>query len=203
MDSLQLVMVAGLVLLAMVNAGSLVWAMYLDRKLRARPVPKNYDVHVEGTKIFSDVDMAQVQQRADAQLEQAVQQAAHHLQQSVEQGVQQLAGHINDIAANSLNKEFEKYQLSLEDLRQETMQQFSGLQKELAERRSQLFQQIDSEAAAEREKRMQAFNNRINDVVASYIAETLGNRVDLGAQTPYILESLQKRKDDIKRDILA
>jgi hypothetical protein len=43
----------------------------------------------------------------------------------------------------------------------------------------------------------------MNDVVSSYIIESLGNRVDLGAQSAYIFDMLHEHKDEIKRDILS
>lgn len=203
MDTMQLFLVVGLVLLAIVNAVSLLWATYLDRKLRARPVPKHFDVHVEGTKVFSEPDLAEVQRRADTQLEAAVAQAAQQLQQSVAQGVQQLAGHVTNMTSTTLAQEFEKYQLSLEELRKTTISQFSSLQQNLQKQEAEMLKKLDAEITAERERRLTQLTTRMNDVVASYLAESLGNNVDLGSQTAYILETLQRHKEDIKRDITA
>jgi len=189
--------------MALVNAATLFWATYLDRKLRGRPTPKHYDVHVEGTKVFSDIDMAAVEKRADAQLLHAVQIASERLEQSVNKGVDQLAAHVNDVASDSIRAEFDKYQASLRALNNQTVEQFASVQADLEKQRAELLAQLQTEVAQEREKRLATFGERINDVVSSYLAETLGARVDLGAQSAYILESLQKHKEDIKRDILT
>jgi F0F1-type ATP synthase membrane subunit b/b' len=202
-DASQFLLVAGLLLMALLNVATLFWAMYLDRRLRGRPVPKHYDVHVEGTKVFTEPEMAEVQKRADAQLLHAVEIAAQQLQKSVSAGVEQLAAHVNDVADNSLRQEFDKYQASLRALNNQTVEQFAQIQTDLQKQRAELLQQLQTEVAQERDRRLSHFNERINDVVSSYLAETLGGRVDLGAQTAYIFEQLEKHKADIKRDILA
>jgi DNA anti-recombination protein RmuC len=203
LDSTQLVLVVGLILMAIVNAATLFWAMYLDRRLRGRPVPKHYDVHVEGTKVFDAPDLAAVQEKADAQLLHAVEVASQRLEKSVSVSVDQLAAHVNDVAADSVAQEFDKYQASLRALNNQTVEQFAKIQTDLETQRAELLKQLQAEVLQERERRLAKFNERINDVVSSYLSETLGNRVDLGSQMPYIFEQLEKHKDDIKRDILT
>ena len=203
MDSTQFILVAGLIVMALVNAATLFWAMYLDRRLRGRPVPKHYDVHVEGTKVFDGPDLAEVQKRADAQLMHAVELASQRLEKSVSAGVDQLAAHVNDVASDSIRQEFDKYQASLRALNNQTVEQFAKIQTDLETQRAELLKQLQAEVLQERQRRLAKFNERINDVVSSYLAETLGSRVDLGAQTAYIFEQLEKHKEDIKRDILT
>lgn len=189
--------------MALINAASLIWASYLDHRLRSRPVPKHYEVHVEGTKVFSEVDLAEVEKRAVAQLDHAVQQAAVVVQQAVADNVQHITQTLNETTMQSLSNEFEKYQVSLQALRDQTIAQFTNVQKEIEEKRAQMLEQLDREVEVTRKERMEHFNDRINDVVASYLAESLGSQVDLGTQTAFILQNLQKHKEDIKRDVMA
>ena len=203
MDGTQLLLVAGLIIMAIVNAVTLLWAMYLDRRLRGRPVPKHYDVHVDGTKVFNETDLAEVQKRADAMLLHAVELASQRLEKSVSAGVDQLAVHVNDVASESISQEFDKYQASLRALNNQTVEQFAKIQTDLETQRAELLKQLQAEVLLERERRLGKFNERINDVVSSYLSETLGSRVDLGSQMPYIFEQLEKHKEDIKRDILT
>ncbi|MGH7196852.1 MAG: hypothetical protein ACREGJ_03775 [Candidatus Saccharimonadales bacterium] len=203
MDPLQLFLVAGLVVLAMVNAASLIWASYLDHRLRGRPTSKQYAVQVDASKILSEIDVSQVQKQASEQLHQTVHDEAQRLQQSVAKQVDQLVAQVNETTTAAISQEFEKYQISLQGLRDQSIEQFSQLQQELDQRRDQLLAELDKEVAKERERRLNQFDERLNSVVASYVAESLGNQVDLGAQMSYILQSLQKRKEDIKRDMLS
>lgn len=203
MDTTQTLLVVGLVLMALANAATLFWATYLDRRLRGRPVPKRYDVHVEGTKMFSEPDIAELQKRADGQLDNAIKMAFQHLEESINKNMDTLASHVNTAAEDSVRQEFDKYQASLRALNNQTIEQFGQIQADLQAQRTELINQLQTEVQQERERRLATFNERINDVVASYLAETLGNQVDLGAQTDYILQSLEQHKNDIKRDVLA
>lgn len=203
MDSLELILVAGLIGMALVNAASLVWAFYLDGRLRQRPVPKHYDIHIDGSKIFSEVDLAAVEVQAREQLKKSAEEAAKKLQESVAENTNDIAGRLKETADEALQAELEKYRINLEELHTSSINQFSEVQKEVDDKRIELLKELDADITKERERRMDKFNERINDVVANYLAESLGNQVDLGAQGRYILRSLQEHKDEIKRDVLA
>ena len=107
------------------------------------------------------------------------------------------------MANNTLSGEFEKYQVSLQALRDQSIAEFSKLQKELDTRRTQLTEHLDKVIQTEGEKRLGALDSRMNDVISSYLIESLGNQVDLGAQSAYIFETLEKHQDEIKKDILS
>jgi predicted HicB family RNase H-like nuclease len=199
-DGLQISLV---VLLVLINLAALTWASFQDRKARAKPQPKIYEIHLEGTKVFSDVDLAEIQKAAKEQLHSAAEDAAQRLQKSLNNSVDQVAAYINDRLSTDLIAEFEKYQVSLGALRDQTIEQFSKIQSELDHRRLELIEHVDRQVAAEQEKRLAHFNERINDVVTSYITESLGSNVDLGAQTDYILQALEANKEQIKKDILS
>jgi len=202
-DTLQIVLVAGLVVMAVVNAVSLIWASYLDHRLRQKPVPKVYEVHVDGTKLFTQEDWAQVNRITREELQKAAAEAAGQLQKSLDNAVTELSAHMTELANDSISPEFEKYQVSLEALREQSIGTFTKLQQELDKRRDQLIAELEKDMTVEKEKRIALFNQRLNDVVSSYLAESLGTNVDLGAQTNYILQSLQTHREDIKRDILT
>lgn len=200
MDGLQIWVI---VVLVVINMGTLMWASYQDRKARSKPTPKIYDIHLEGTKVFSDVDLAEIQKAAQSQLQSAAAEAAQRLQKSLNNSVDQVAADINDTLSTNLSAEFEKYQVSLSALRDQTIEQFGKIQQELDHKRVELTEHLERQVAAEQEKRLAHFDERINDVVTSYIAESLGNQVDLGAQTDYILGTLEANKEQIKKDILS
>jgi hypothetical protein len=199
-DGLQFSLVA---LLVLVNLAALTWASFQDKKARAKPQPKIYEIHLEGTKVFSDVDLEEIQRAAKGQLQTIASEAAQRLQKSLNNSVDQVAADINDRLSTDLLAEFEKYQVSLGALRDQTIEQFSKIQTELDHRRLELIEHLDRQVAAEQEKRLSHFDDRINDVVTSYIAESLGSQVDLGAQTDYILQTLEANKEQIKKDVLS
>jgi hypothetical protein len=203
MDSLQIVLVAGLIAMVIINAASLAWAMRLNRELQARPSPKVYEVKVDAGKVMADIDMTHVEQLTKQQLGKVANEAGARFKESLENAVDQLSVKISDMASNTLSGEFEKYQISLQALRDQSIEEFSKLQKELDTRRTQLTEHLDKVIQTEGEKRLGSLDARMNDVISSYLIESLGNQVDLGAQSAYIFETLEKHKDEIKKDILS
>jgi len=203
MDSIQFILVAGLIAMVVINAVSLMWAMRLNRELQARPAPKVYEVKVDAGKVMADIDMTHVEQLTKQQLSKVAGEAGERFKESLDNAVDQLSVKISDMANNTLSGEFEKYQVSLQALRDQSIEEFSKLQKELDTRRTQLTEHLDKVIQTEGEKRLGALDSRMNDVISSYLIESLGNQVDLGAQSAYIFETLEKHKDEIKKDILS
>jgi len=61
---------------------------------------------------------------------------------------------------------------------------------------------MERQLAAENKHLVEKFDTKIGDVVASYISESLGSGVDLGAQMQFIVSNLESHKEDIKKDLL-
>jgi len=203
MDSLQLILVFGLLAMVVINAFSLFWAMKLNHQLHERPSPKVYEVKVDAGKVLADVDMSEIERLTKQQLSKVASEAGARFKESLDNAVDGLSVRVSDLANNSLLGEFEKYQVSLQALRDQSIQEFSKLQKELDDRRTQLTEHLDKIIQAEGEKRLGSLDERMNDVISSYLIESLGNQVDLGAQSAYIFDMLHEHKDEIKRDILS
>jgi F0F1-type ATP synthase membrane subunit b/b' len=203
MDSLQLLLVGGLIVMALINTASLIWAFYLDHRLRGRPTPKIYDVHMEGTKVFPELELSKVADKAKAEFEAAVTDASQKLHGTLDQVSAQVGAQASQSIQNSLAQELEKYQVNLETLRNQTMKDFASLQQDLTNRRTELLSHLDTEAAKVQQAQLDTFNAKLGDVVSSYIVEALGSQIDMSAQTKAIIASLEQHKEDIKRDILA
>jgi hypothetical protein len=203
MDSLQLVLVVGLATMVVINAVSLIWAAKLNRQLRSRPAPKAHAAKDDAGKVLAGIDMSEAEKLAKQQLAKVASESGARFRMALDNTIEQLSVRIGDMVSNSLSQEFEKYQVSLQALRDQSIQEFTKLQKELDDRRTRLTEHLDKIIQAEGEKRLGAFDERMNDVISSYLIESLGTQVDLGAQTAYFFETLQKHKDEIKRDILS
>jgi len=205
LDTVQLLLVAGVVVIALTNIGLVAWVPnYLEKKLRERQLTtsKNYDVHIESAKLLTEIDMNEVSRDLRKQLIEVGKKSALRLQHSLDNTVDRLAAALDEQTGSQLSQEFEKYEVSLQALRDQSIAEFDKLQKELNSRKAELLQHLEDEIAEEKTKRVAAISDQIGDVVASYLVETLGDQVDLGAQSTYIFAALEQHKEDIKRDIL-
>lgn len=203
MDTFQVLSIASLVLLAIATIASLSWAFYLDGKIKNRPSPKQYSVHVEGTKIFNEQDLALARDEARAGFQKAVSESSGLLRTTLANTVTKLGSKAEEMGTMTLSQEFEKYQTSLGALREETIKEFGALQKELDIKRTQLISEMESEFKKGQADRIDAFNDRIADVVSSYLLEALDKGIDLGVQSKYIVHTLEANKENIKKDVLS
>lgn len=201
-DNLQVTLIIALVAMALINVATIAWAWHLGRQLNKRPTPKVYDIHIEGTKVFSEIDLAEVEKQARVELQQSAHNAASQLHDAVKRTVEQVSMHVDETTQNTINQELEKYQVSLQALREQSITEFSKLQKDLDDKRVRMTEAMERVVKAELGRRVDKFNTQLSDVVSSYIVESLGTQVDLGAQLPHIIQNLQKHKEDIKRDVL-
>ena len=62
----------------------------------------------------------------------------------------------------------------------------TSLQKEMSEKKAFLAQQIDT---------------RLADAIGSFLTETLGKNIDLGAQSAYLTAMLEAHKDELKQEV--
>lgn len=203
MDSLQIILIVGLAVLAIITAISLLWAVYLNGRLRQRPVPRQYKLEVDSSEVFSKQELTGLGERAEADLEAAVAHSSEELTKQLEVTMANMNAKVKTMVTQTLAREFQAYHTSLAELRKETLGEFAGFKSKLDEERKVLLDEFQKTLADEREKRAEDLNNRVADVVSTYIAESLDSQIDLGAQMKYIIASLEAKKDDIKKDILA
>lgn len=202
-DTLQIAILIGLVVMACVSFASIAWAFYLDGKYRNRPAPKHYSVHVEGVNVFSEQDLAAAREEARAGFRKAVAGSVSSVQPALAASISNISAKTEEMAKITLSQEFEKYQSSFAALREETIKEFGELQNQLDKRRDQLVIDMDAQYKKQQEARIDSFNERIAEVVSSYLVEALDKGVDLGAQSKYIIHTLEAHKEDIKKDILS
>lgn len=128
--------------------------------------------------------------------------AARDLKNRLAIAVQSVDTQIQSAVNDVLTDEKRTYRESLSALREHSVEEFSDMQKQMEQYRTQLYQSFQNMVESDRQQQLQRFDERLNDVVSSYIVEALDNNIDLGTQMKYIISSLESRKEEIKKDIL-
>jgi hypothetical protein len=114
-----------------------------------------------------------------------------------------LSEQVSRLTTTVIEEELEAYQKTLEEVRKVATQAMEQIHQAVEHQRVELRQGMEAELAAEKKLLADKFDAKMGDVVASYIAESLGSGVDLGAQMQFILTSLEAHKDDIRKDLLS
>lgn len=113
-----------------------------------------------------------------------------------------LSEQVSRLTTTVIEEELEAYQKTLEQVRQVATQAMEQIHQAVEHQRVELRQGMEAELAEEKKHLAAKFDAKMGDVVSSYISESLGSGVDLGAQMQFILTSLEAHKDEIRKDLL-
>ncbi len=113
-----------------------------------------------------------------------------------------LSEQVSRLTTTVIEEELEAYQKTLEEVRKVATQAMDQIHQAVEHQRVELRQGMEAELAAEKQLLADKFDAKIGDVVSSYISESLGTGVDLGAQMQFILTSLESHKEEIRKDLL-
>jgi hypothetical protein len=112
-----------------------------------------------------------------------------------------LSEQVSRLTTSVIEEELAAYQKTLEEVRHSATDAMEKIRQAVDQQRIELRQSMEADMASEREQLIARFDTKLGDIVASYIADSLGGGVDLGAQMQYIVASLEAHKEDIKKDL--
>lgn len=157
------------------------------------------DILNEEMRLFRD-NLETIRKKTEAETGNTHGQIAAH-QASLEMDLAKRRG--------ELQRQIEEHQAKLEKTLTELQSSIeSGLasrqstfEQTLATREKALDANLDAQIAKERQLLMQQIDTKLGDAVGSFLLNTLGTNVDLGAQTPYLLQLLESHKDEFKQEV--
>lgn len=200
MDTVLLAIIIGL---GVLNALTL---LLLFRRRGAKPAaPKPADAAEQAAEPLpvklSEEKIAALEAQTQAAFEQAVANASQRFNQDIAGTSQRLNDLIVRLTTGVVEDELSEYRKGLETARSSALASLQQMQQTVDQQQEAL--QGDMVAAvqkrqAELTQRMEA---KFGTVVANYIVESLGQAVDLGAQRDYLLASLERNKEALKKDV--
>jgi DNA anti-recombination protein RmuC len=203
METGQVILLVGFILITAVAVASLLWVVRLERKLAGRPSYKMFELDLDANQVLTDKAIAKIAKQVEDEFERATQESIKKLHQSLNQVLKEATDRVGVQTQAVTDKEFSDYRQSITDLTTVNAEELSAIRAQYEAWHQQMGQELQQSVAEEQQRRLNDFDSRINDVVSNYLLEALGNQVDLGAQGPYIMRTLEAHKDDIKKDIAA
>jgi len=182
-------------------------------KNKKNPEPEKHQVESAHQNLnLSPAMKDKLLQASQAHFQIVLNRAAGELQRDLKATTIQLDKQLNRIGTQMITVEMKRYQTSLEELRKKTEAGIGGAQQEVAdhqaeiqakldERRTELEAQLTEEIEAKKEQLSRQVDTKLSDAVASFLVETMGHEVDLGAQTSYITKMLDEHKDEIIKGV--
>lgn len=165
------------------------------------------------TQISPEVK-ARLMKAAEAKLEAALERSSVQFEKSLQETTGRLDRQLERLGSKIISDEMARYNKALEELQAHTQLSISGAQSEiathqedlkakLAERQAELEAQLAQEMDAKKEQLTRELDTKLADAVASFLIETLGHDVDLGAQSAYLTKMLDEHKEEITKGIKA
>jgi hypothetical protein len=162
-------------------------------------------------------------QESEASFQAVLDKSAADLQHDLDKTAGQLNAVLQKIGAEVVGNEMERYRLQLDEIRKEAAGAIGNAQDEINKHQEELKaklaeeqvearaklaeeltiekQRVVQEIMAEKQQLLAQIDTKLADAVSSFLLESLGHNVDLGAQTAYLTAQLQEHKDDFKRSI--
>lgn len=168
--------------------------------------PQNQAVHLP-----NDVK-EKLLQSAQVRFQSVLNHSANDLEHNLGATAEQLGKKIDKLSNEIIDVEMKRYQETLEQLRKQTESSIAGAQTEiinhqndlktkLTDRQEQLEKEMVERVKAEEQLLIRSMETKLGDAVASFLSETLQHNVDLGAQSSYLIATLEEHKQELTKGI--
>ncbi len=143
------------------------------------------------------------QQELEAKMAARRQEVEHEFEQLQAEHAKKQAALESELAQkeSQLLGELRQRETALASRQAELEHELAGRQQVFLAKQTELEQQLEAEMAQQRESYRSALDTKLSDMVLSFLSDTLGQHVDLGAQTPYLLQQLEAHKEELKQEI--
>jgi len=162
--------------------------------------PIQTHVAVEKTKIPHELK-EEMLAKAEHNFEKMIDHSITELQSDLEKTTSEVSQHFSRISSNIINNETDQYRQLVEDLRKKTSEIIDISRKEIVDHQTNLKSSLSENVEAEKQLLVKQIDTKLADSVTSFLIEALQHNVDLGAQTKYIIETLETHKEDLKKEI--
>ena len=146
---------------------------------------------------------------AEAQMQQHIAQA---YQLVMDKGAQQFAvdlqatskrlgEQISRLTTTVIERELDEYHKSLSEARLAATQMLTKVTEAVEAQRQSMEATLAGEVEIEKAKLLAKFDDKMSDIVSSYIIEALGQGIDLGSQAQFVINTLETHKEELKEEL--
>jgi hypothetical protein len=149
---------------------------------------------------------------AQANFQAVLERSSAELQHDLKETAADINKLVEKQSTEVIGAELERYRARLAELQKQTEASVGGAQNQLAEHQTELKAKLDARQAeleaklaadieTEKQRLLQQIDTKLADAVGSFLTETLQHNVDLGAQSNYLVATLEAHKADFTREV--
>lgn len=188
--------------LAIIDYVCLLWVMRLQKQVRHLQTAKPKEEPAMKPSLSSE-QLAGLNAALAKETETAIHKASLDFQDQLKTTLTHVGQSVGDLSDKVIQDELTKYQNALEEVRQASVDTLSEVQQVIDKRRAEMEEALATEVAEEKGRILERFDKQMGEIVSAYLIEALGSGVDLGAQSQYVLTTLEEHKEDIKKALLS
>lgn len=155
--------------------------------------------------VFTDEYREHLRQRGVARFEKTLDQNATFLQQDLHKIGEEVTEFIKERASDILKDEFSDQKQAVASAQQHMANAFAKIDQQIADYQKTMSDQFQKELSAEKDRRIDRFQQNMAEIITQHIQHTLGEQLDVGEQVKYIIANLEANKqaitEDIKREV--
>ncbi len=152
-------------------------------------------------RIFNEDFREELRNRGRLYFEKIISENADFLQQDLRLTTSQLHEYMKEELTKVLQQEFAKYEVSINDAKEQAVASIQRTQVAIEQQREQLEQQLKQQVEAEKTQLITKFEQNMGEILNHYIIEAIGSELDLSDQLDYVLKHLEDNKKDIIEDV--
>lgn len=191
-------LIGAVVALALAIALGVSWLEHNHAKPAAAPAGQT----AQAPKVELDATAAAaLKQELETAYRRQIQELTGTFAQDLAATSKKLSDQVERLTTEVISTELEQYQATMDQVRGIADQAAAQIKAAMEQQQAGLQQAVEQAVAAERDQRLAQIDSRLSQIISSYLVESLGSGVDLGAQADYIVQSLESHKEDIKKDL--
>lgn len=139
--------------------------------------------------------------KAEADFKTVLTRATAELEEDLKRTTGSLSEQLEKLGKSVTETEVERYTATLEQLRKQAETVIQSAQTEVKDHQNDISAKLSENMKGEQDRMIAQLDTKLGDAVTSFLTETLQHDVDLGAQVPYMLKSLEEHKAELIKGI--
>lgn len=139
--------------------------------------------------------------KAEADFKTVLAKASTELEADLKRTIDNLSEQLEKLGKSVTETEISRYNTTLEQLRKQAETVIQSAQTEVKNHQSDISAKLSENMKVEQDRMIAQLDTKLGDAVSSFLTETLQHEVDLGAQVPYMLKSLEEHKAELIKGI--
>jgi F0F1-type ATP synthase membrane subunit b/b' len=139
--------------------------------------------------------------KAEAEFKAILDRASTEMQTDLKTTTANLSEQLEKLGKSIAETESERYKTTLESLRTQAETVIVAAQSEVKDHQTDIKAKLSDNIKQEQDRLIAQLDTKLGDAVSSFLTETLQHNVDLGAQMPYMIASLEEHKAELIKGI--